>query len=55
MNDINWNHPKYAANPLLMGMAWQAAMMQSVIEGNMQKYYPLQYQAMQAIKQLTKG
>ena len=51
MKDIDWNHPKYAANPALMAEAWKMAMVTTIMEANMKKYFPYTFAFMQQFKQ----
>ena len=51
MKDIKWEHPLAGANPYFMRFCWQSAIFNTLVEGNMKKYFPLQYAMM---KSLTK-
>lgn len=52
MKDIDWNHPKIATNPALMAFSWQSAMMVTLFEGNMKKYFPQALSIMKQFQQL---
>ena len=52
MKEIDWNHPKLAANPAVMAMAWQVAMVTTIREAYMEKYFP---QTLSVMKQFNLG
>ena len=50
MKDIDWNHPKYAANAPMMQMAWGTMIITTIAEGYMEKYFPYTFSIMQQFK-----
>ena len=55
MKEIKFESPAMVGNPSLMGLCWMMAAQKTVMDGMMQKYFPVQYQMMEAFKKLGKG
>ena len=44
MLKIKWEHPLIGCNANFMGMAWGMAIPMTIMEDQMKKYFPFQYQ-----------
>ena len=55
MKKIKFESPAMVGNPSMMGLCWMMAAQKTVMEGMMQKYFPVQYQMMETLKKLHQG